>query len=107
MHDAIVIGAGISGLTAAHRLRADGADVVVLEGGSRVGGRVWTPAGPGGRWEAGGEAVDRSNTRLLALAEEVGAGLRQSQVGWGDHGPAPVEWLVAGRTGAPDSPGYR
>ena len=107
MHDAVVVGAGLSGLAAAHRLVADGADVVVLEGGSRVGGRVWTPAGPGGRWEAGGEAVDLSNTRLLALAEEVGAELRRSEVGWGDHGPAPVEWHVAGRKGAPDSPGYR
>jgi len=43
----------------------------------------------------------------VALAEEVGAELRRSEVGWGDHGPAPVEWHVAGRKGAPDSPGYR
>jgi monoamine oxidase len=106
MHDAVVVGGGLSGLTAAHRLSAGGADVVVLEAGARVGGRVWTPAGPGGRWEAGGEAVDRANTRLLALAEEAGAGLRESEVGWGDHGPAPVEWYVAGRDGAPDAPGY-
>ena len=107
MHDAVVVGAGLSGLTAAHRLAAAGADVVLLEAGSRVGGRVWSPAGPRGRWEAGGEAVDLANTRLRALAEEVGAGLRRSEVGWGDHGPAPVEWHVAGRTGAPDAPGYR
>jgi monoamine oxidase len=107
MHDAVVVGAGLSGLTAAHRLAEAGADVVVLEAGTRVGGRVWSPAGPGGRWEAGGEAVDLASTRLRALADEVGAGLRASEVGWGDHGPAPVEWHVAGRVGAPDSPGYR
>ncbi len=47
MHDAVVVGAGISGLTAAHRLAAGGADVVVLEAGARVGGRVWSPEGPG------------------------------------------------------------
>jgi monoamine oxidase len=107
VHDAAVVGAGLSGLTAAHRLAEAGADVIVLEAGSRVGGRVWSPAGPGGRWEAGGEAVDLTSTRLRALAEEVGAELRRSEVGWGDHGPAPVEWHVAGRVGAPDSPGYR
>ena len=107
MHDAVVVGAGLSGLTAAHRLAAAGADVVVLEAGARVGGRVWSPPGPGGRWEAGGEAVDLANTRLRALADEVGAALRRSEVGWGDHGPAPVEWHVAGRTGAPEAPGYR
>ena len=106
MHDAVVIGAGLSGLTAAHRLASVGADVVVLEAGARVGGRVWSPSGPGGRWEAGGEAVDLANTRLRALAEEVGAAFRRSEVGWGDHGPAPVEWHVAGRVGAPDAPGY-
>jgi monoamine oxidase len=107
VHDAVVVGAGLSGLTAAHRLAAAGADVVVLEAGSRVGGRVWSPAGPRGRWEAGGEAVDLANTRVRALAEEVGAGLRRSEVGWGDHGPAPVEWHVGGRVGAPEAPGYR
>jgi monoamine oxidase len=107
MHDVVVVGAGLSGLTAAYRLAADGADVVVLEAGTRVGGRVWSPVGPSGRWEAGGEAVDLANTRLRALAEDVGAALRPSDVGWGDHGPAPVEWHVAGRAGPPDVPGYR
>lgn len=98
MHDAVVVGAGLSGLTAAHRLAASGADVVVLEASDRVGGRVWTPAAAGVRFEAGGEAVDLANTALRRVAAEVGAGLRLSAVGWGDHGPVPVAWHVAGRT---------
>jgi monoamine oxidase len=98
VHDVVVIGAGLSGLTAAHRLVASGKDVVVLEAGDRVGGRVWTPTTAEGRFEAGGEAVDASNTFLRRLAAEVGAGLRLSAVGWGDHGPEPVRWHVGGRT---------
>lgn len=97
MHDVVVVGAGLSGLTAAHRLAAAGADVCALEAGDRVGGRVWTPEAHGVRFEAGGEAVDLVNAALLRVAGEVGAELRRSEVGWGDHGPAPVAWHVAGR----------
>lgn len=97
MHDVVVVGAGLSGLVAAHRLTASGADVCVLEAEERVGGRVWTPEVDGVRFEAGGEAVDLVNTALLRVAAEVGAGLRLSAVGWGDHGPVPVAWHVAGR----------
>jgi monoamine oxidase len=97
VHDAIIIGAGLSGLAAAHRLTAEGRDVVVLEATDRVGGRVWTPTAAGVRFEAGGEAVDAANTALRGLAAEVGAGLRLSAVGWGDHGPVPVTWHVGGR----------
>ena len=41
----IVVGAGFAGLTAANTLRTEGGDainVVVLEGGNRVGGRANT-----------------------------------------------------------------
>jgi monoamine oxidase len=97
VHDAVVIGAGISGLAAAHRLAAEGKDVVVLEAADRVGGRAWTPTVAGVSFEAGGEAVDLANTALRDLAAEIGADLRPSAVGWGDHGPVPVMWHVGGR----------
>lgn len=39
---AIVIGAGIAGLSAAYHLKSAGIEAVVLEGRDRIGGRVWT-----------------------------------------------------------------
>ena len=52
----IVIGAGVSGLTAARELADRGHDVLVIEGRDRIGGRTWTvdlagaPADLGGSW---------------------------------------------------------
>jgi phytoene dehydrogenase-like protein len=37
----VVIGAGLSGLTAALRLEHAGVDLLVLEARDRVGGRAW------------------------------------------------------------------
>src|SRR5204863_526976 len=71
-----------------------------------VGGRVWSPTAAGMRFEAGGEAVDLANATLRGLAREVGADLRRSEVGWGDHGPAPVVWHVAGRRSERAEGGY-
>lgn len=46
--DAVVVGAGISGLSCASRLRRMGADVLVLERANRIGGAVRTRTLPGG-----------------------------------------------------------
>ena len=51
--DVCVVGAGYSGLTAAHRLVEGNRSVVVLEARDRIGGRVWT--------EPGTETATRSN----------------------------------------------
>jgi len=42
IYDVVVVGAGISGLSAADALTQMGYDVVVLEAKDRIGGRMWT-----------------------------------------------------------------
>ena len=41
-NDAVVIGAGLAGLTCAQRLMTAGHKVVVLEARQRIGGRIWS-----------------------------------------------------------------
>src|ERR1700752_4196947 len=59
--DVVVVGAGVAGLAAATRLRAEGRSCVVLEAGHRVGGRALTtqvagmPFDHGASWLHGGE----------------------------------------------------
>jgi monoamine oxidase len=74
-HDAIVVGAGVAGLTAADRLVAAGRDVVVLEARDRVGGRTLTvdvPGVPGLRVDSGGQWVGPAQHALLAELKRFG-----------------------------------
>ncbi|MER6030047.1 NAD(P)/FAD-dependent oxidoreductase [Streptomyces sp. NPDC001851] len=57
-YDAIVIGAGFAGVTAARELRAKGLRPLILEARNRIGGRTWTADFNGVTVEMGGEAVD-------------------------------------------------
>jgi putrescine oxidase len=70
--DVVVIGAGACGLTAATRLRAAGASVVVLEARDRVGGRLWTDRSSGALLELGGQWVSPDQTALKATLDELG-----------------------------------
>lgn len=73
----VVVGAGIAGLTAAHRLVAAGRDVTVLEASERVGGRIRTVRAPFHhdlRVEAGATHVV-AEPELMRLVDEVGVRL--------------------------------
>ena len=63
-----IIGAGLSGLALAHRLRSEGRDVVVLEARDRVGGRVLSQGG----YDLGPAWIWPQNHRVLDLASQLG-----------------------------------
>lgn len=70
--DAIVVGAGFSGLAAARELQAAGARVVTVEAADRVGGRTDTNS-DAARWvELGGQWSGPGQHRLLAFAAHYG-----------------------------------
>ena len=80
----LVIGAGLSGLRCALLLEDQGCDVTVIEGRSRIGGRLETLAEVPGRPEAGGSVLGRSYARMRSMAERAGAELATPAMG---HGP--------------------
>ncbi|KIF82250.1 NAD(P)/FAD-dependent oxidoreductase [Noviherbaspirillum autotrophicum] len=97
MHIAI-IGAGLSGLTCAHRLQAQGHEVIVYEKGEEIGGRMSTRQTELGGFDLGAQYFTASSSRFR---KEVAAWRRAGWVApWDgrlvtlDHGVA----KAAGRT---------
>lgn len=72
--DVIVIGAGISGSTAAKALHDQGKRVLILEANDRIGGRTWTePDGaPGGPIDNGGMFIGETHRHLIELGTSLG-----------------------------------
>jgi oxygen-dependent protoporphyrinogen oxidase len=68
----IVVGAGISGLTAAWRLQQLGHDVRVLESADHVGGKIATAQRDGFRLGRGAAVFAGSYTAFLGLVSELG-----------------------------------
>ncbi|MEU0243912.1 protoporphyrinogen oxidase [Streptomyces sp. NPDC006235] len=72
MGQVVVIGAGIAGLAAAHRLLERGARVTVLEASGRVGGKLLPGEVAGARVDLGAESMLARRPEAVALAREVG-----------------------------------
>ncbi|MFJ3336528.1 protoporphyrinogen oxidase [Streptomyces sp. NPDC086766] len=72
----VVIGAGIAGLAAAHRLLQRGARVTVLEAADRVGGKLLPGEIAGVRVDLGAESMLARRPEAVGLAREVGLGDR-------------------------------
>jgi glycine/D-amino acid oxidase-like deaminating enzyme len=85
---AVVVGAGLAGLAAADELARNGAEVVVLEARSRVGGRVWSQTLPNGAVvEMGAEYILPGNTAILELVDRFGLGLWDKGMRYGRRDP--------------------
>ena len=92
MADVIVIGAGLSGLTAARELEARGRSVHVLEARDRIGGRVWLQRGA-----LGGLDLDMGGAWVADVQRFVWAEAdRYDVVREHDALPTSVRWWLGG-----------
>ncbi len=69
--DVVIIGAGLSGLIAAHEVLAAGYEPLVLEANDRVGGRIFTQHVDGVPLELGAQWIGDTHHRMQALATEL------------------------------------
>jgi monoamine oxidase len=97
IYDVIVIGAGMSGITAADKLDSEGFDVLVLEARDRTGGRTWTMY-----WDEAGIPVDMGagwihgnnpDNPITQIAEENGIELFETDLNSGVLLGADGQWL--------------
>jgi monoamine oxidase len=71
----IVVGAGLAGLVAAHRMKATAVDVLVLEARPRLGGRTYTVRdgfAHGQHADLGAELVDEGQSAIIGLCAQLG-----------------------------------
>jgi monoamine oxidase len=77
-HSCVVVGAGLAGLSAAHRLNKAGWKVTVFEARDRPGGRAWSyrfPQAPELVCEMGGEWIGKDQHHILDLCKELNVAL--------------------------------
>jgi oxygen-dependent protoporphyrinogen oxidase len=72
MNSVAIIGAGITGLTAAYRLKGRGIPVIVYEAGERVGGVIQSIRERGYLAESGPNSILETSPRIGALIDDLG-----------------------------------
>jgi len=79
--DVIIIGAGVSGMSAARQLKAAGVRAIVLEARDRIGGRVLTDSQALGRpFDKGAYWLhNKASNPLVPIARNAGVGLIESR----------------------------
>jgi predicted NAD/FAD-dependent oxidoreductase len=89
--DALIVGAGMAGLSAAQKLRANGARAIVLEKEQKLGGRLATWQMGGGRADYGAQFFTTRTTDFRAAVDQwlaIGLVYEWSR-GWSDGSLAP------------------
>ena len=100
--DAIVVGAGLSGLNAALLLEESGAKVTVLEGRNRIGGRLLSSQTIAGNPEWGGDSILGGYGRMQDISARLDVGLidhrsRLQMTPESHRDPAKVELALGGQ----------
>ena len=103
MKDVVVIGGGIAGLSAAHRLEGFGADVVLMEAQPRVGGVIRSETADGYLLEYGPNSIQSRTSVLERLIVELGLDTLRVEASDASR----VRYIVKGGRpiAAPSSPG--
>ena len=103
-----VVGGGVSGLTAARELAVAGADVVVIEGSERLGGRIRGAALAGTTIDIGAESFATRGGTVAELIDELGLSdqvVRPAPLGsWVIDGARSIPLPAAGTLGIPAQP---
>ncbi|MFJ8844684.1 flavin monoamine oxidase family protein [Streptomyces cyaneofuscatus] len=89
--DAIVIGAGFAGVTAARELNAQGLRPLVLEARHRIGGRTWTDTFDGVMIEYGGGWFSPHQELAMKELERYGIPLVEGVLPMPEWGVFPIE----------------
>ncbi|WP_369174925.1 flavin monoamine oxidase family protein [Streptomyces sp. R28] len=95
--DLVVVGAGLSGLTAAAELRAHGRNPLVLEADDRIGGRTLSHVVAGQFLDAGGAYTGDRHSEVRALAARLGVRLQATEA------PGSALFDLRGRVSRADS----
>jgi len=72
--DVVIVGGGLSGMSAARRLHDRDVSVAVLEARDRVGGRTWSKQIGKGTFDVGGQWLGPTQDRVASLARELNIG---------------------------------
>jgi len=98
--DVVIVGGGAAGIGAARRLASSGLSTLLLEAGSRLGGRAWTQEIAGLPLDLGcGWMHSADKNAWVTIASDAGVPIDRSRAAWGtqyrDLGFTPAEQAAA------------